>query len=203
MAIKTRKNITFKVNDNPTYESFWNDENWEQFTYNCVEKFSKPNGIFIDIGAWIGPISIYAAALNNKCYAVEPDEVAYNELTTNLKLNNGIKNVICSQIAIFNKDGEICLGSESFGNSNTRVNSECILNPKTLPKDFVTVKCQTLTSFIKNNNINLEEISMIKIDVEGAEVEIIEDSFFKNNLQIPVHLSLHPALFKSKTYNSI
>ena len=200
MKIIQKKNIEFLVNETPAYKEFWDADNWESFTYDCVEKFSKPLCTFIDIGAWIGPITLYAAALNKQCYAIEPDSVAYNELISNLHLINKVTNVICEQIAIFNKDGEINLGSEALGNSNTRINTDCVLNSQTPPKDFFTVPCLTLTNFIKSKNLVANEISMIKIDVEGAEVEIIEDSFFDKNPQIPVCLSIHAPFYKENTY---
>ena len=43
---------------------------------------------------------------------------------------------------------------------------------------------------------------MIKIDVEGAEVEIIQDPFFANNPNIPIHLSVHPPLFNQESYTT-
>jgi FkbM family methyltransferase len=202
MKTKQIKEFSFNVNDNPIYKDFWNDDAWETFTYDCVEKFSKKDGIFIDIGAWIGPITMYASRLNKKCYSVEPDKIAYDELLLNLSLNESITNTICQQIAIYNIDGNIELGSESFGNSNTRVNTDRILNVLTPIKDYDKVKCQTVSTFMKTNEIDVNKISMIKIDVEGAEVEIIQDSFFKDNPNIPVHLSLHPPLFKQESYSA-
>lgn len=200
MRKKEIKGVSFNINDNPRYDEFWSTDGWETFTYDCVEAFSKSDGIFIDIGAWIGPITMYAATLNNKCYALEPDKVAYSELNANLALNKNIENVVCNQIAIYNTDGEITIGSESLGNSNTRVNSDRILNVLTPPKDFELVKCQTITTFIETNKIDINKISMVKIDVEGAEIEIIQDSFFKDNPNIPVHLSIHPPLFKQESH---
>lgn len=43
---------------------FWKDEGWERFTYYCIKNFSNSNKTFIDIGSWIGPISLVASKLN-------------------------------------------------------------------------------------------------------------------------------------------
>jgi FkbM family methyltransferase len=196
-----RKNIKFNVNESEQYQEFWSQGEWEYFTYNCIERFSNINKKFIDIGAWIGPISLYAASLNKQVYAVEPDKVAYLELAKNLSLNPNINNVFCQQVAIFNKNDTIRIGTEVPGNSNTRVNTDCILNSAQVPEYFYNVQCKTLSTFLEDNNIKGIDLSCIKIVVEGAEIDIILDPFFKDYLDIPVHLSIHTPLFKADTAN--
>lgn len=179
--------VEFQVSDNPMYRSFWNDGNWESFTYKCVEFYSDTDKTFIDIGAWIGPISLYASYLNKNCHAIEPDSVCYDELSTNIKLNS-ITNITLHNLAIYETTGKISLGSEELGNSNTRLAAST---------NSFQIDSLTFSDFISNNNIDISDISLIKIDTEGAELEILRDPFFKENTNIPVHLSVHPKFLKN------
>jgi len=183
----TKNKINFLVKDTTAYQSFWKDDNWEDFTYKCVDGWSNSDKIFIDIGAWIGPISLYASYLNKKCYAIEPDPIAYSELSNNIELNS-INNISLHNLAILDKSGDIKLGSEELGNSNTRISAN---------ENAFNVKCVTFSDFIESHMINPSDISIIKIDVEGAELEILRDPFFKSNFDIPVHLSVHPDFLKN------
>ncbi len=177
----------FTVTDTPAYQTFWNDFQWEQFTYECVGSLSDKDKVFIDVGAWIGPISLYAAKLNKTCYAIEPDSIAFGELQTNLQLND-IDNVKLYNMAISNVNGTIRLGSEELGNSNTRATST---------KNSFEVESLTMSEFITRNNIDVNSISMIKIDTEGGEVNILKDPFFAE-AKIPLHLSIHMPFFENK-----
>lgn len=178
----TKEGFEFEVKD----QDFWNDSKWESFTYKSVSLFSNNKKIFLDIGAWIGPISLVASKLNKTVHAIEPDNVAFSQLEENLKLNN-IENVILHNMAISNKTKMLTLGNDtSLGNSNTRINSST---------NSFQVQGKSLNEFIEENNINKEDISMIKIDVEGAELDIIKDKFFDDMNNIPIHLSIHSPFF--------
>ena len=185
-----RCGIDFVVTEGQN-NTFWNIYNWEQDTYTFLQKFSDPEKIFIDIGAWIGPISLPATKLNKMCYALEPDPIAYKELQTNINLNN-IDNIKSYNLAMFNVNGFIKMGSEVLGSSVTSIGSNI---------NTFDVKCITMSCFIEENNINQNEISLIKIDVEGSETEILKDDFFRST-EVPVHLSLHGPYFKNKVEDS-
>ena len=65
---------------------FWKDEGWERFTYYCIKNFSNSNKTFIDIGAWIGPISLVASKLNKNCHSIEPDPTSFSQLKQNISI---------------------------------------------------------------------------------------------------------------------
>lgn len=167
---------------------FWKEENWEKFTYSCLKQFSQSDKIFIDIGAWIGPISLVASKLNRTCHSIEPDPISFSQLKENINLNN-IKNIICHNIAITNKTEILTLGNdEEMGTSNTRINAI---------KNLFKIQGVSLNEFINNLNISQDEISMIKIDTEGAEIDILQDIFFES-YKGPLHLSIHTPFYLNK-----
>jgi len=179
------------------YSSFWedvNNGNWEPETFLIFDKYLDKEHSFIDIGAWIGPTVLYGCQIAKKCYAIEPDPVALNILNKNIELNPGLGNKInVFDFCINYESGETKLGNKnSFGNSM----SSMLIDDETA----ISVKCLTLQEFIKQNSIS--DCNFIKIDVEGAEFNILPYwKEFLNENKLPIHLSLHPSLFRNNMKN--
>jgi FkbM family methyltransferase len=53
---------------------------WEPDTLQFLRDCLKPGDLFVDVGAWIGPVSIWAHMLGAYTLAFEPDPIAYEEL---------------------------------------------------------------------------------------------------------------------------
>lgn len=60
---------------------------WEDETLAFVAARARPGVVFVDIGAWIGPVSLLAARLGARVVALEPDPVARASLEENFALN--------------------------------------------------------------------------------------------------------------------
>ena len=81
--------LSFWVNQDG-YESFWdlvNKGKWETETFSVFDKYINNQTLFIDIGGWIGPTSLYGAQLAKKTLSLEPDPVAFKRLKQNADLN--------------------------------------------------------------------------------------------------------------------
>jgi hypothetical protein len=48
----------------------------EAGTFGAIEHFLEPSGSFVDIGARVGAMSLFAARIARRCFALEPDPVA-------------------------------------------------------------------------------------------------------------------------------
>lgn len=124
--------------------------------------------VFVDIGAHIGKYAVLMAKLIGKrgfVIAIEPCPKNYAILVRNLKLNN-LKNVVALPIGLWNSEGEIELfTSFRYGWHSTK-------------RDYglgsVRVRVTTLDNLLGNYQITGKLI--IKIDVEGAEPEVLEGS---------------------------
>ena len=79
MKIK-RRDIEFIVSDASEYTSFWSMPNWGWPEYSVIEWGAKKTDTFIDIGAWIGPMTLFASKIYDKVYSFEPDPIAFREL---------------------------------------------------------------------------------------------------------------------------
>lgn len=181
--------------------SFWEEaanEKWEPKSFEILDLYIRPGKIFIDCGAWVGPLSLYAEKIGAKVYAIEPDKIAALELFENILANDS--DIIVSSIAIADKNGFTYLNSmtsDGFGNSESS-----LLRRGKGGGDSMKVKCCTLSEYVKANNINQLDICLIKIDIEGGEVALIKEAagFFRE-YKPTLYISFHPAWFKDLNNN--
>ena len=128
----------------------------------------KQEPVVIDCGANIGISALYFKSLYPHAivHCFEPYSKAVDYLKRNIAANN-LENVFVYQEAVSALDGEIKLNIPADAN---------MLNPTVLvAKDstvFEIVKSVKLSSFV--NSIK-ENIDLLKLDVEGAEYDIVED----------------------------
>ncbi|MBO8461634.1 MAG: FkbM family methyltransferase [Firmicutes bacterium] len=116
--------------------------------------------IVIDAGANIGVFSLLAAQKGAKVYAFEPQQIFFNLLCNNIKLNNLSNFISCSQYALSEKSRKACLFIDK---TNLLASS---LNIKRSDNSII-VKCITLDEWVNINNIS--RVDFIKADIEGAE----------------------------------
>jgi FkbM family methyltransferase len=163
-----------------TQPDFWCESNisaWEQHTFDIIDRFVAPKSTFIDIGAWNGVLSMYAAKKGAKTVSIEPDAIAHGYLIDNFELNNVSGKVI--NAAISNTTGKAILYHHGgYGSSMS-----------SLVHGFGGQEVDTIA--ISDLIGNEENISLIKIDIEGAEVEILPHAI-DLLCKYPIHLSLHP-----------
>lgn len=177
------------------YRPFWelvNRGEWEPETFKVFDRFLDGDHSFLDIGAWIGPTTLYGSKLAKSCYSFEPDPVAFEELKRNVSLNPGIAEKINLQNScIWNKNGQTTLGSESDpGDSMSSVMFE------ESERSF-DVECTTLQSFLRENKI--EDCNFIKMDIEGGEAIVLPSIKDYLKAEKPtIQLSIHPQFFPDR-----
>ena len=83
-----RKNVEFKVTFDPERIEFWKKYEtlkWENEIFDIIEKYVSNDTYFIDIGAWIGPVSLFAKNYAEKLILFEPDPEAFRNLEQNFE----------------------------------------------------------------------------------------------------------------------
>ncbi len=132
-------------------------------------KSTKTEPLIIDCGANIGMSILYFKKMypHSKIIAFEANPYAFMLLEENIKTNN-IKNVEIHNIALFDRQTEIPFFiGDNIGTLLGSIKKERGGNSELL------VKAERLSDFLKN----IDSVDLIKIDVEGAEVNIISDLF--------------------------
>ena len=129
------------------------------------EVIGKATGLIVDGGAHIGCFSVYAAMQNSKAriLAYEPEERNFALLKENLRVNE-CRNVDCKNLAIWKWEGakDLFLSEDSHNHS--------FLGDGATKK----VNCTTLDKIL-NKRWKDWKCDLVKMDVEGAEFEILEN----------------------------
>ena len=123
------------------------------------------NDVFVDVGAHVGKYALKVADLMKKglVVAIEPNPENYKALLKGIKLNN-LKNVIALNIAAFDKNCWIKLFIGEMSGHHTL--------KRDLNMGYIEVKAKALDNVLKE--LALNRVDWIKIDVEGAEVEVLK-----------------------------
>ena len=131
-------------------------------------------GWFFDVGANVGLYSwlIRKTCPNRKILAFEPDPKNFELLKTTIK-SGGLENLELSPHALNNQSEEVCFFQDTLTSSTGTISKaskpwvEQYLNGSS---HKIRVQSKTLDSLINENKIP----SLLKIDVEGHEVEVLQ-----------------------------
>ena len=138
----------------------WREKGYPHMQEKCLNRFlewckteNKKFTRVVDIGAWCGTwsLAMQEFAENINCY--EPSKVHFSCLVKNLSKHDHIN---LYNHAIGDSNGFIQLTEES-ATQNTRVKDE-----------------KGDTAIYKLDELNLKDVDMIKIDVEGYEMKVLK-----------------------------
>ena len=164
---------------------------WEKETTDTVVSKVKEEMIILDVGADIGYYSLLFSKLvgnNGMIYSFEPIPEAKGYLDVNICLNN-IMNVKSYEFALFDEEGFSYI-EDPFGKS--RLNN----NPDMQNYDSIRVQTKKFDSLKINSRIDL-----IKIDVEGSEMNVLTGMKETIKKYHPIILlELHCDLIKQYSY---
>ncbi|MCR9222074.1 MAG: FkbM family methyltransferase [Alphaproteobacteria bacterium] len=172
------------------------DERWEPETFRLFDAAlgqapgAGPGGPprrLVDIGAWIGPTALYAAALGASVDAFEPDPVALGKLRANLALNPDLAaRIAVHPVALAPAEaaakGTVELATEEAGNSMSGLFRDA---PERLTVAAATPDAAGLPALF-------ETADLVKLDIEGGEFALLPALAPLLAASRPVlHLSLH------------
>jgi FkbM family methyltransferase len=137
-----------------------------------LSEIIKPNSTVIDIGAQVGNMSVAYSLFAGKVLSFEPNPATYEVLEKNSELN---PNIVPFNYAISDEEGALTFHYSDNGFCNggfaTRTHRGIGVTGHTVPIDVIAVK---LEKFIEDNNIEVGNISLIKIDAEGHDKDILK-----------------------------
>ena len=176
-------------------ENFWkNISTWEPSTLSFVETYAKPGATFIDIGAWIGPITLLAARRGARVVSLEPDPAAFSALRQNLLPNNLTAELICA--AIHTDDNELVLNEGPAGFGDSMSSSLNFANGQK-----ITIPSIIASQLMERVSKDQKEV-VFKIDIEGHEYVIggniaqIGRTLLNSGVKVSLNLSVHPKLLR-------
>lgn len=141
------------------------------------KEFIKDKDI-IDAGAFTGDTSLPLSKITDKnVYAFEPFEDSYELLTKNIVENN-IANIIPVKKSLGNINGERTLFLS--GQNVQGITSDSNIRPYDTE---IKVQETTIDAFVEENNL---EVGFITIDVEGAEMDLLEGAINTIKTQKPI-----------------
>ena len=142
----------------------------EKETKYILEKAIHKDADVIDVGANIGYYVLMERNLTNgMIYAFEPDIKNFADLNENILLNKADK-IHCYHAAVSNKRGTATMHLSKLSNVHTLLPDD-VLNQ--MSGETVKVKTIKLSKHIKE--VLKKPIDLIRMDIEGYEVEVLED----------------------------
>src|SRR5215217_7034224 len=142
---------------------------------DIIENFQpKSEGIVVDVGAHYGRYTLIAAKRigpKGKVIAIEADPKNFDMLNKNIKLNK-LEHVITLNYAASSNKSKVKLSIPKKESGHTIYSS---IMPGRAPTEvFIEVNANTLDNLLPENGISVEQVNWIKIDVEGAELEVLK-----------------------------
>ena len=180
-----------KIYRNKKPSSHYGEFGEDIFVSRLFKDFKK--GRYIDVGCY----HPFKGSLTAKLYEKGWNGVNIDLSQTTIDLFNiSRKKDINLNIAVTNFDGE------TFYYENSPINQQNSLIKSNEQQLKVKIKCSTLNSILKQNNI--DSFDYLNIDVEGSEMEVIEgidfDKFNPRLITIENNDLLLEDYFKSKVY---
>lgn len=159
---------------NPYWIGLRDSVDFDAFREVCIEDHYnssqiKKDTVVVDVGAHIGTFTLSASKkveIGGKVIAVEAETNNFNQLNKNLELNE-IKNVIPINVALsdFNGEKDFFITKGSGCHSFLSTSGQEIV-------DKIKIKVKSLDTLMRE--FNIEKIDLLKIDAEGAELEILK-----------------------------
>jgi FkbM family methyltransferase len=122
---------------------------------------------FVDVGTHIGRFSLILANKGSRVVSIEPSKDNFRALNKNIKLNNLQDKIKAINIGCSDKNGKTVL---YFVPQNEGLTS--LEKRGGARKEIINVK--TLDSLCKSLNVSINANDVIKVDVEGFELNVLK-----------------------------
>jgi FkbM family methyltransferase len=148
----------------------WEIQLWEGQYERDIQRLLaeklKPGSVVYDVGAGFGFYSVLAARLGAQVFAFEPEPYNAESLLRHARLNSLESSVELARAAVLEKSGfaQLVPAGQAKGHGSGHI----VKNGKP-EQEMITVPCTTLDDFAARNPLP----NIIKIDVEGAESEVL------------------------------
>jgi FkbM family methyltransferase len=161
--------VSFEVDDDK--ETFWDKMEagqWEPETLAALAGRVGPGTTMLDIGAWVGPITLLCASLGAEVLALEPDARAFAMLTRNVAANPQLSSRIrLREKALAPRAGSLRIGSP-------RKPGDSMGSILMADRVAATWEAEAVTPAGLAAELSDAGRIVLKLDVEGAEYELLK-----------------------------
>lgn len=164
---------------------------YERAKMAAVRHFLKPGMTFVDVGGNKGDFALLAARITGNSGAVlcfEPERENCRWIRKSIEINH-YNNISLHEVALSNRNGmaELYLGQKSGWHT-------LLSGQERSDVGTVLVRTATLDSILAT--LSLGKIDVMKIDVEGAELQVLEGAqkTLSANAGIVLLLDVHPRM---------
>jgi FkbM family methyltransferase len=187
----TRAGLAYSVMDHGPDGAGWDfwsafEDHWEPGIEDTLAAHLRKDSTFLDVGAWVGPVTLLAARTCAHVHAVEPDPIARQALKATVGRQRR-KNITVHPEAIAASDGTIRIGrrpDRAFGDSMTSA---------IFAEDAIEVPALSLDSLIQREQMS--DIGLVKMDIEGGEESVLPSAApFLAAIGVPLLLATHALL---------
>lgn len=179
------------------WKSFANGS-YEPDTTQTLLSLCDNQTIFFDVGAATGTMTLMAASQGSRVISYEPISEFYNALHKNLNLNPQFKELVVLRKAIISTRNGVVSLATAVGESISSI----VFDPKNVDEEFVEeVRLRDEITKFYTKEFKL----VLKIDIEGAEYNILKDVKLLKLLQelkADVILAIHPGFFRTSNKRS-
>jgi FkbM family methyltransferase len=155
-------------------QGFWPAvDNYEPDVREALRHFLKPGATFVDCGSNIGYFSVLAGhrvGPDGRVIAIEANPVTHRLMEQNLKINGFGIAVHCALTA---KPGEVELFvPRQLGDAYSSLRQGGLVQGQDI--DVIKVPGRTLDEVV--SSLGLDRIDLLKIDIEGAELDVLRSA---------------------------
>lgn len=139
--------------------------------FDAIKKFNNP--VIFDVGANIGTFTTWMAQAfpKGKLYSFEPQHAVFQQLAGNVAINN-LYNVYTHNMGLGAANEYVTFNEPDYFN-NCDFGTFTLKNQNHVPRtsQSMVVEVRTLDSFMELYQV--ERIDLLKIDVEGMDIEVL------------------------------
>lgn len=154
------------ADDQPTFWDRVEAGRWEPATVDVVTRRLGPGTTLLDLGAWVGPLTLLAAGLGADVVAVEADPAALDQLRRNLAANPGLSGRVTTvDRAVSARPGNVRLGARRKRGDSM---SSALLASMAESWTVEAVTPAQLATLLPSTGRVL-----VKLDIEGGEYDLL------------------------------
>lgn len=171
---------------------------YEPQVAEAIEQHTEPGDVCFDVGCQWGIFSLLMAEIvedSGQVYAFDPIPYHINALHKSAE-QNYFSNVSGYQVAVTDEMGETKVYPHATNTGASSLHRDSV--SQGLPLIVPTI---TLESFCERNRINSPDL--IKIDVEGAELQVLKGALPVLSPETTVLMEIHPTNLNNKEVNEL